>query len=193
LLDHDREAPGPGTHASAAVPRPLLALALGSALSTLLLVLVTLEWAPLRSLDRRVSLELNEVVGASGSAAAVLRTVTDLGDPVVTAGVLAVLTVVLLVRRLPRLAGWAPGQSFPSGHALASFATFAILLLVALPAVPRGRRRWAAAAVVAVVVAVGFTRVALGVHYVSDVLAGTAFSGRTPVAPWRCWPRGWSR
>ncbi len=204
MLDQDREAPAPGGQASTGVPRPLPALALGSALFTLLLVLVTLEWAPLRSLDLSVSLELNEVVGASGPAAAVLRTGTDLGDPLVTAGVLTVLTIVLLVRRLPRLAGWvavtglglavldplvkglvgrdrpslpievatAPGQSFPSGHALASFAMFTILLLVTLPAVPRGRRRWALAAVVAVVVAVGFTRVALGVHYVSDVLAG---------------------
>lgn len=208
MLDHDGNAPGPGTRGSAGVPRPLTVLALGSALFTVLLVLVALEWAPLRSLDRSVSLELNEVVGASGPAAAVLRTLTDLGDPVVTAGVLAVLTIVLLVRRLPRLAGWvavtglglavldplvkglvgrarpslpievatAPGQSFPSGHALASFALFTILLLVALPAVPRGRRRWAVAAVVAAVVAVGFTRVALGVHYVSDVLAGWGLS-----------------
>jgi hypothetical protein len=47
---------------------------------------------------------------------------------------------------------------------------------VALPAVPRGRRRWAVAAAVAVVVAVGVTRVALGVHYVSDVLAGWGLS-----------------
>lgn len=206
--DHDREASGPGTHASAGGPRLLPVLAVGSALFTVLLLLVTLEWAPLRSLDRSVSLELNEVVGASGAAAAVLRTITDLGDPVVTAGVLAGLTIVLLVRRLPRLAGWvavtglglavldplvkglvgrprpslpievasAPGQSFPSGHALGSFATFTILLLVALPAIQRGRRRWAMAAVAAVVVAVGFTRVALGVHYVSDVLAGWALS-----------------
>lgn len=66
----------------------------------------------------------------------------------------------------------APGNSFPSGHALGSMVAYGALLLIFLPAV---RRRWRTAviALVAVlIVAVGVTRTALGVHFVSDVLAG---------------------
>src|SRR4051812_39008350 len=66
----------------------------------------------------------------------------------------------------------APGNSFPSGHALGSMVAYGALLLVFLPAV---RRRWKALAIAlaaTVVVAIGVTRVLLGVHYVSDVLAG---------------------
>jgi undecaprenyl-diphosphatase len=68
----------------------------------------------------------------------------------------------------------APGPSFPSGHALGSLVSYGVLLLVFLPAM---RRRWRAAAfaVVAVlVVLIGFSRVALGVHYLTDVVAGWA-------------------
>ncbi|WP_369916197.1 phosphatase PAP2 family protein [Plantactinospora sp. KBS50] len=66
----------------------------------------------------------------------------------------------------------APGNSFPSGHSLGSFVAYGALLLVFLPAI---RSRWRGAAVAlaaAVIVLVGLTRVALGVHFVSDVLAG---------------------
>ncbi|WP_030196477.1 phosphatase PAP2 family protein [Streptomyces sp. NRRL S-87] len=66
----------------------------------------------------------------------------------------------------------APGYSFPSGHAMTATTSFAVLLLVLLPLVPRGWRPacWGAAAVS--VLGVGFTRVALGVHWFSDVLGG---------------------
>ncbi|SBT37119.1 phosphatase PAP2 family protein [Micromonospora auratinigra] len=66
----------------------------------------------------------------------------------------------------------APGHSFPSGHALGSFVAYGALLLVFLPAM-RARWRKPAIAVVAVLVfLIGLTRIALGVHFVSDVLAG---------------------
>lgn len=207
MLQHAEPRP-PATGRSSASVRPLPALAAGAGVFTVLLVLVLSEWAPLRRLDRTVSLELNELVAASGTAAALLRVVTDLGDPLLVAVVLGVLTAILLIRRLPRLALWvavtgaglavldplakslvgrerpvlpvvvatAPGESFPSGHALASFTTFTVLLLVALPLAPAARRAWAYAATAAVIVAVGFTRVALGVHYVSDVVAGWALA-----------------
>ncbi|MEU4688288.1 phosphatase PAP2 family protein [Actinoplanes sp. NPDC023714] len=66
----------------------------------------------------------------------------------------------------------APGNSFPSGHALGSMVVYGMIVLVFLPAV---RRRWrpvliGAAAVL--VAAIGFTRIALGVHFLSDVLGG---------------------
>ena len=66
----------------------------------------------------------------------------------------------------------ANGASFPSGHAQAAMVGYAVLLLVFLP-VLRGLARPAAVFVaVLMVAAIGFSRVALGVHFVSDVLAG---------------------
>jgi membrane-associated phospholipid phosphatase len=64
--------------------------------------------------------------------------------------------------------------SFPSGHATVSLVTFGTLALLTLPAVRRGLRRWVIAAALLVSLAVGFTRLALGVHFVTDVLAGYA-------------------
>lgn len=59
--------------------------------------------------------------------------------------------------------------SYPSGHALVSLAVYGALALI----LTRGRsERWAIACVALVVAAVGFSRLYLGVHYVSDVLAG---------------------
>ncbi|RJK94897.1 phosphatase PAP2 family protein [Vallicoccus soli] len=63
-------------------------------------------------------------------------------------------------------------QSFPSGHATASFVGAAVLLAVALPLLGRAGRAVAWALAVAVVLVTGFDRVALGVHYVSDVVGG---------------------
>lgn len=84
-------------------------------------------------------------------------------------------TLKLLVGRLRPVVdmpiAFAPGMSFPSGHALGSFVSYGVLLLVFLPAA----RRWRTVVVAVttmLAVLVGFTRVALGVHYVSDVLAG---------------------
>ncbi|GAB2693243.1 phosphatase PAP2 family protein [Thalassiella azotivora] len=62
--------------------------------------------------------------------------------------------------------------SFPSGHALGSTVTYGVLLLVFLPLLPRRARGWAFAATAAMVGAVGLTRIALGVHFPSDVLGG---------------------
>ncbi|MEE6258926.1 phosphatase PAP2 family protein [Plantactinospora sonchi] len=86
----------------------------------------------------------------------------------------------------------APGNSFPSGHALGSIVAYGALLLVFLPAMAPRWRRAAIGLVAAVVVLVGVTRVALGVHYVSDVLAGwllgLAWLGVTAYA-FRLWRR----
>lgn len=62
--------------------------------------------------------------------------------------------------------------SFPSGHAMTSLVTWGVLLLLVLPAVRRRWRRPLVAATVLYVVAIGFTRLALGVHFVTDVAAG---------------------
>ncbi|HEY3259425.1 MAG TPA: phosphatase PAP2 family protein [Pseudonocardiaceae bacterium] len=86
----------------------------------------------------------------------------------------------------------APGNSFPSGHALGSTVAYGSLVLIFLPVVSRRLRPVLIAAFVTIVVLVGFTRVALGVHYVSDVLAGwllgLAWLGVTAYA-FRLWRR----
>ncbi len=66
----------------------------------------------------------------------------------------------------------ANGTSFPSGHAQAALVGYGVLLLVFLPVLRGAWRRAALGFAVATVLAIGFSRVALGVHYVSDVLAG---------------------
>ncbi|TDU80299.1 phosphatase PAP2 family protein [Streptomyces sp. KS 21] len=73
---------------------------------------------------------------------------------------------------LPDPVAHAPGFSFPSGHAMTATTSCAVLLLVLIPLVPRAWRPlpWVLAA--ASVIGVGFTRVALGVHWVSDVVGG---------------------
>ena len=63
------------------------------------------------------------------------------------------------------------GNSFPSGHSMMSLVTFGALLLIFLP-VMRRHRVTALVVVGLWVLAIGFTRLALGVHYISDVLGG---------------------
>ena len=75
---------------------------------------------------------------------------------------------------LPHPLAHASGMSFPSGHAQSATVAVSVLLLVFLPALRGrpGRRRLAVGAALAWVIAVAFSRVGLGVHYVSDVVAG---------------------
>jgi undecaprenyl-diphosphatase len=73
-------------------------------------------------------------------------------------------------------------KSFPSGHAQAAPVAYAVLLLVFLPALHGSWRRVAAAVAVVIVATIGFSRVALGAHYVSDVLAGYILGGAWVVA-----------
>lgn len=80
--------------------------------------------------------------------------------------------------------------SFPSGHAMVSIVTFGMLALLALPAVRRRARPWVVAAALLIALAVGFTRLALGVHFVTDVLAGWALGAgllAVTTAAFRAW------
>ncbi len=128
-----------------------------------------------------------------------VRRRTRLAVYVVVAGIGALLldpSVKALVGRLRPVVdvpvAAAPGNSFPSGHALGSMVAYGALLLVFLPAVRRRRRPLAIALVALVVLAIGATRVLLGVHFVSDVLAGwllgAAWLGVTAHA-FRLWRR----
>ncbi|GAA1985770.1 phosphatase PAP2 family protein [Kitasatospora viridis] len=85
----------------------------------------------------------------------------------------------------------APGAAFPSGHAMAAAITGATLVALVWPRVDRPARIACSAVAVAASLLVGFTRIALGVHWPSDVLGGwilaAAVLGGTTVAAelWR--------
>jgi membrane-associated phospholipid phosphatase len=73
----------------------------------------------------------------------------------------------------------AAGRSFPSGHALTATVAFGILLIVFAPIVGRSVRIWLCLVAAVGVALIGFSRLALGVHFLSDVvgavLIGTAW------------------
>jgi len=83
---------------------------------------------------------------------------------------------------LPEPVAQAPGLSFPSGHAQAAMVGYAVLALVFLPLLHGAWRALAIAGAVTMVAAIGFSRVALGVHYVSDVVAGYVLGAAWTVA-----------
>ncbi|WP_146174027.1 phosphatase PAP2 family protein [Saccharothrix carnea] len=159
-------------------------------------------WAPVREVDQAISDGVTRWVGGSEVLVAAFGGITRLGDTATLTGVTALAVAWLLLRRRPWVAAHvvvtalgggllgvvvkelverlrplvdvevagAPGWSFPSGHTLGATVTYGVLLLVF--ASVRPARRVVTALVVAIVVVVGFTRVALGVHYATDVLGG---------------------
>jgi undecaprenyl-diphosphatase len=64
------------------------------------------------------------------------------------------------------------GNSFPSGHALGSSIVYGALLLVFVPALPRRARTPVIAGLAVLIGLIGFSRLALGVHFLSDVVGG---------------------
>jgi undecaprenyl-diphosphatase len=72
---------------------------------------------------------------------------------------------------ISRLTGFA-GTSFPSGHSTAAAATLAAIALISTRNRSRRAKIAGASIAVGVAVAVGATRVFLGVHWFTDVLAG---------------------
>ncbi|MDG4833475.1 phosphatase PAP2 family protein [Solwaraspora sp. WMMD1047] len=180
---------------------PLVVVAVGLGFG-LLVLLVRLHLEPVMSVDRGVARELNEVVSPRSYLVNALNGITRLGGRPIMLWLVGVAAVLLLVRRRLRLAVYllasvaggllldpsvkslvgrlrpvvevpvaaASGNSFPSGHALGSMVVYGAVLLVFLPAVRH--RKLFISAIGLIVFAIGVTRIALGVHYLTDVLAG---------------------
>ncbi|MFN2503347.1 MAG: phosphatase PAP2 family protein [Acidimicrobiales bacterium] len=64
------------------------------------------------------------------------------------------------------------GKSFPSGHAMSSLVCYGAVLLAFLPAVRRRLRPLAVLLTALLVLAIGSSRLLLGVHFLTDVLGG---------------------
>jgi undecaprenyl-diphosphatase len=128
--------------------------AIGSAWVYVPLFALVALWLVRRGLPR---LALFVVVTVAGSSAlnTLVKLAVDRARPV-----------------LPDPVAHASGMSFPSGHAQSAVVAVSVLLLVFMPSLGP-RARWVAVALAVLwVLAIGFARISLGVHYVTDVLAG---------------------
>jgi membrane-associated phospholipid phosphatase len=180
--------------------RRVAALTALSAAWVLLLVLVVTKWSPLRDLDLDVAGDLHRVAvdhpeqvdwwkwvstglhpdveRIAWAVAAValyvahrVRLALFVVIVMVGAAVLEAVSKLAVARNRPEFAhpvASAAGKSFPSGHALSAVVAFGLVVLLVPP-----RVKLAAGVIGTVaVLLVSYSRVALGVHYVSDVVAG---------------------
>jgi undecaprenyl-diphosphatase len=86
----------------------------------------------------------------------------------------------------------ASGYSFPSGHALNAMVFGGCLLVLLHPRLSGAARGWLWLGTVAGVLLVGFDRISLGVHYLTDVVAGYVVGAATvlaTVAAFALWQR----
>jgi undecaprenyl-diphosphatase len=91
------------------------------------------------------------------------------------AGLTVVVLKALVARPRPPIAFWAttePWYSFPSAHASLSAAFFGFIALLLIRARPYPSRKLDIALALTMPLIIGFNRLYLGVHYLSDVLAG---------------------
>jgi undecaprenyl-diphosphatase len=82
-------------------------------------------------------------------------------------------------RRRPELwevAARPSSYSFPSGHALSSMLVYGVAAFLFAQTFPRQRRGWVGGAALWILL-IGFSRIYLGVHWLSDVVAGFALGG----------------
>jgi membrane-associated phospholipid phosphatase len=168
-----------------------------------LAVLVRLRWALLQDADTSADDAVHRYVLAHPLVLDAARALTHLGDPLVVTAVTVAIALLLAVRRqwraaayalvvravatvlgfavktsvararpdLPHPVATAHGQSFPSGHALGSAALWGSLAVLLAS---RLGRPWLVSIAVVVPLVVAATRVLLGVHFASDVVAGLA-------------------
>jgi membrane-associated phospholipid phosphatase len=209
----------PGTRFGARAVFAVLALLLVAVPFGLLLFLVEDQWPPLLDVDADARDSLHAFAVDHEGFVTALRVLSTIGSAVVYVPLFALVAVLMLRRRRPRLAifvavtmvgssvlnglvklavnrarpvlpdpvAHASGMSFPSGHAQSAIVAASILLLVAVRVRPL-----ALAAALAWVLAIGFARVGLGVHFVSDVLAGYVL-GLAWVAAMTAAFRAWQR
>jgi undecaprenyl-diphosphatase len=102
---------------------------------------------------------------------------------------------VLVDRDRPDLEGavHAFGRSFPSGHSFTSTMMYGALLVAFYPRIPKPWKGPAIAGYVVIVAAIGFSRLALGAHFLTDVLGGVILGAAWLVAAtaaFRMWKRG---
>jgi len=157
----------------------------------------------LDTLDRHIAQDLYQVGLEAPTAATVFRYVTDLGSQYAFIFLSAVLCVYLVVRRhwlliavwvLTLVAGAGlnhvlkgifararpefaqlSGYSFPSGHSMNAAVAYGMLIyLVMVESAGRWRRRVSTIVLLLLILAIGLSRMVLGAHYFSDVLAGFA-------------------
>lgn len=84
----------------------------------------------------------------------------------------------------------ARGNSFPSGHSMSATVCYGALLLAFGVLLSRRGRRVALAATVALVVGIAVSRLALGLHFVTDVAGGVVLGAAwlaASVAAWEIW------
>lgn len=67
--------------------------------------------------------------------------------------------------------------SFPSGHAAFSLALYGFLTYLVWKHLPRGRAIAVSVGLAILIILIGFSRLYLGLHFVSDVVAGYAIGG----------------
>lgn len=170
-------------------------------------VLVRDNYDPLRRADNRVEDALDL---PAGLARDVTLGITQLGAPLILELVAVIVAVVFFVRGRRRLTGYVLASvigaeilsfslkgviarirpcvdlascphttSFPSGHAVGAAAFWATAAVLLLP--HWGKKAWLLLVVPPVV---ALTRVLLGVHYPSDVIAGLVVGG--------CWAAAWT-
>lgn len=164
-----------------------------------LMILVAARWGPLLSLDRTLTREQTGFSRDHDGYFRAMRAVSAVFAPL-TFHILGTLVALGFAwRRQTRLALWVllvsfgfligvwlkliirrdrpslaleheSGFSFPSGHAMS--VTLAMIVLAVLC-----RRWWWTVVAVAVVAVTCWSRVAIGVHYLSDVVGGAALAG----------------
>ena len=121
---------------------------------TLTVIVGTMEYR--RLANKAIPALLALTVGGQFAVVALVKVIVDRARP-----------------DLGQLTGFS-SSSFPSGHAAAAAATFAVIALLLGRRRSRRARAVLAGAAVAVAVTVAGTRVLLGVHWLTDVLAGLA-------------------